>query len=134
MSQSLMPADGDSGGFAEIEDAILQARDYVCPSSDLRPRTLEQARESDADNRSLRRFRAAVVIVALLVLVVVPAADRLGWLQGPATGPSQEEIHAAALKLAAESGMTSDWALLETFSQWRRSLAMRFDPRENNLR
>ena len=124
----------DGQSLVNLEDAICAAREYIHPTDDLRPRIIERAREQDADKRAWRRLRVAILIMSLVILVVAPAVYRRGWIHRPAVGPSGQELHALSMKLADESGMTLDWAILEAFSQWRLSLAFRFDRAAKNLR
>ena len=134
MSDFKLPEDEDLQFLADIEASIHAAGNYLRPSEDLRPRTLELAHQQNDDKRSGRRFQTVISVLVMFVLIIAPAAERWGRSPGTLAGPSDAEIHAKAIQLAADSGIGTDWALFETFSQWRRELAIRFDHRDKHVR
>ena len=128
---------------ATLESLIRAAGDYVHPTDDLRPRTLETAR------RRCRQQRRAsgMAIAALLLAVLIPSGNRqqahmapferasferapfgrapFGRLSSYATTQSldtkTEDWESGPNTLRA--GLGPDWALVEIFTQLRRQQA-----------
>jgi hypothetical protein len=104
---------------ATLESLIRAAGDYVHPTGDLRPRTLETARL-----RCRQQRRASgIAVAALFLAVLIPSGNRqphlapFGRLSVSAASQSPGQVSDA---LGRETG---DWALVEIFTQLRRQQA-----------
>ena len=108
-----------------IEAQVRSAGGYVVPSDNLRPRTLEAAREWSEDRKALRRLRRFAVLLLLCSVMSVPLVERLtAWHKGTQS-PSPREMEQRALQLATDSHVGQHWGLFEAFSQLRRVQAAR---------
>ena len=119
MSRSRKPFDGSRSELDDLEKIILAARNYVVPSDDLRPRTLEDARDLDLQRREIRRLGLASVLgVALwgLSFAFVNSANayRDAWV-----APSGEELQQIAFEFGAKTNSSREWGLVEVFERLR---------------
>jgi len=112
-------------GRAEIEAMIRAARHYVRPSDDLRPRTLEAAREYCGDRRAEKKLGSFALAVLVLLLISSPAIRYAMMLQSTVANRSADEVHHLAAELATHREIGSHWALAEAFSQVRHIQASR---------
>jgi hypothetical protein len=111
--------------FASIEEAIRAAGAYVVPSDDLRPRTLEAARELSEDRRTGIRLGRFAVVLLLFIVISAPLAERAAAWYERATSPSAAELQAHALEIAQARNVGPDWGLFEAFTRLRRMQATR---------
>jgi hypothetical protein len=109
----------------QIESAIRAAGNYVRPSEDLRPRTLEAAREHCGDRRAEQKLGGFVIAVLLLVMIGSPAIHYMHALRRQSTAPSATEMQDRGLRYAADPHIGSNWGLSEAFTQLRRLQANR---------
>ncbi len=109
----------------QIESAIRAAGNYVRPSEDLRPRTLEAAREHCGDLRAEQKLGSFVIAVLLLVMISSPAIHYIDALRRQSTAPSAIEMQTRGLQYAADPHIGSNWGLSEAFTQLRRLQANR---------
>ena len=110
----------DQQAIAEIEAAIRAAGDYVWPSDDLRPRTLETARELSQQRRAQRRLGRFFLAVVFLMAFGVPLFERVDSRVKPRTAPSAIDMQRRALEHAARASVGPNWGMLEAFTEWRR--------------
>lgn len=115
----------DDQSFEQIESAIRAAGDYLRPSEDLRPRTLEAAREDCSDRRAEQKLGVFVIAVLMLVMISSPAIHNINKLRRKSSAPSAKEIEQRGLHYAADPTIGSNWGLSEAFSQLRRLQADR---------
>ena len=107
--------------FTQLESVVRAARGYVQPTEDLRPRTIEAAREASQLGRSRRRLASLTAIVLLLAATGFPGS-MLSSNPDPAFTNSSE-LHRLAAKSAMKRGVGPNWALYEVFSKLRRDQA-----------
>lgn len=110
----------------ELESMIRAAGRLVQPSSNLRPRILESAREHRSDQRTKRKL-GTVAFLGLslmgLVMAYAPDLDAIHWQKiAPTTAQIQRE--AAALETLPRVGR--EWGLTEAFTRLRRDQASWF--------
>lgn len=114
-----------SDAAVDLEAMVRRAADYVQPTDDLRPRTLEAA----CDRGSRRRGRRLAFLVAT-VLVIAPAFGSLvveaGWTG--ASGVTAAELHQRADQLVVQRQTKAAWSLFEAFSGLRREQARQLRP------
>ena len=115
-----------------IEGQIRSAADYVVPSDNLRPRTLEAAREWSEDRKAIRRLRRFAVLLLLCSMMSVPLVEQLTAWHKRSQSPSSLELEQRALQLATDSHIGQHWGLFEAFSQLRRVQAARLGQPASN--
>lgn len=112
--------------FSDLERQIRAAGNYVRPSEDLRPATLDAAKDNRWQHRWNRRMSLTAAAVILMAVIDVP-----GRLERIQTSPidnaqrmNQEfrEQH-QALERSVSPGMNSVWALYEAFFDLRHKQA-----------
>lgn len=104
--------------FGELESLVRRAGSYVQPTENLRPKSLEAAREATRQQRNNRRLGGAILVVVLLGAIGFPSFLRFSSL-GPAFVRS-DELHRRATQSALNSSVGTHWALYEVFCELRR--------------
>jgi len=119
------PPRGES--FADVESMVRAAGGYVQPTDDLRPRTLEAARDKTSQRRAQRRIGGLAAMVVLLAVSGAPDFVRQTLVQShlPMIA-SSHELHYRAARLASDSHFGSHWALVDVFVELRQDQARRF--------
>ena len=97
---------------------VYAARNYVRPSDELRPSTLEIAREMMADKMAQRKLASVVAVIGCMLLIGIPIASRLGEVSVPRR-PSSGEIQVKATSLANDPSVGANWAVVEAFTRMR---------------
>lgn len=120
------PGSMDPHSIRQIETAIRAAGDYVQPSGDLRPRTLEAAREHCGDLRAEQKVGGFVIAVLLCVVIMSPAFRYVDFMRAQSVAPTAIEMQRRGLQHAADPHVGSNWGLTEAFTQLRRLQADRF--------
>jgi hypothetical protein len=131
MSKSHRPFDDSLNQFEALEAKIRAAGNYVVPSDDLRPRTLEDAGELVVQRRWLKRLGFAWMMCTLVVglsLVFVGAVNvyREAWVT-----PSGDDLQRIAFENSSTTNAEREWGLVEVFDRLRR---LRFHDLENKSR
>ena len=132
---------GDDGDFSQVqvtpeflkllEATVLAAGTYVVPSDNLRPHTLEAARELDSDRKGTYAIAKFILAIAVCGCVSLPVLERLASWRDNVVSPTSVQIHKTALK----KNIGIDWGLFEAFSELRQSQASRFgSAAENKVR
>jgi hypothetical protein len=109
----------------QIESMIRSAGHYVRPSEDLRPRTLDAARQYCNDRRAEQKLGGFVIAVLLLLTLSSPASQYVDVLRAQASAPTATEIQNRALEYGARHEIGTNWGLTEAFTQLRRVQATR---------
>lgn len=112
---------GDFGAdeFSQLEKTIFEARHYVVPTDDLRPRTLEAAREDSQQKRGFQRLSVYAVACLLIWLVCLPVGRAVSVFRSHMVAPSTEDLQRVALELSAEKSYGPDWGMVEVFERLR---------------
>ncbi|QEG34671.1 hypothetical protein [Bythopirellula goksoeyrii] len=100
-----------------LEATIRQAGNYVQPTDDLRPKTLEAARAATSQRRT--NWRAGSLVAAVLLVAVAQASP---YFDRPDPKPIMATAvnHEFALRQQTlERGVNSSWALYEAFCELR---------------
>ncbi len=107
--------------FGEIEEMVRAAGGYLEVSGDLRPRTLEEAR--DESRESSTRFWIAVLALAVVFLAM--SSGKLGGGLS-STSPFKasvsancDQLYAVALRKAAQANVDPSWSLVDAFRELR---------------
>lgn len=118
--------DDDDGISPEIleslEATILAAGRYVVPSDNLRPHTLEAARDYDSDRRGTHQFARFVLAIAVCGCISLPVLDRLASWRDKMASPTSLQM----LEIAEKKNVGANWGLFEAFSELRQNQASRF--------
>jgi hypothetical protein len=112
-------ASDDDSVLVPVEFLIRAAGNYVVPSDNLRPRTLEAARESADDRAGFFRLARLFLVLLFCCAVSVPALDRLAAWHDKSVAPSGAEIQNQANQIATEKGVGPHWGLYEAFNRLR---------------
>jgi hypothetical protein len=103
----------------QLEQAIFRARDYVVPSPDLRPRTLEDAKDYCTQKRRVRRLGLSAAAACLVWLLFAPTFSSLSGYSGKFSGPTQMELEHTAIELSHSKGYGFNWGLVDAFLKLR---------------
>ena len=109
-----------------IEEAIFAAGSYVVPSENLRPRTLEAARELVQDRQRIRKIEGYLVLLLAFGAITMPLANRLKAWQDSHRSPTSAEIQERLLKLSHQSPDDRHWGTYEAYREIRNGQATRF--------
>ncbi|MEQ1830336.1 MAG: hypothetical protein ABL921_30545 [Pirellula sp.] len=110
-----------------IEAKIRRASGYVAPSENLRPKTLQAARECWDDKCSNRTFYKLMFSVSLGLVMVVYAIQGLSMLSYSIEPLPSEAIEREAHRTSYEQHISVDWALQEEYARYRDEQVQRFD-------
>ena len=125
MSNSNLETDATEDAFESIEAMVRAAGNYVVPSDDLRPRTLEAAREICRIKRTERKLGGFVLTSLCFCLLSMPLADCLVVWRSHSLAPSAMEMQRRALQITTEPDSNPSWGLMEAFDELRRLQAAR---------
>ena len=117
---------GQAESFGHTESLIRQARNYVRPSEQLRPRTLEAARVGCHDRRVEQRLGGIVFALLILMVIAAPAASYVHAVRGMNASPNAAEMQSRAIEYGARPDVGSHWGFTEAFSQLRRVQSHQF--------
>ncbi|QDV25637.1 hypothetical protein [Aureliella helgolandensis] len=106
-------------GWAMLEQQIWDARDFVTPAEDLRPRVLEEAREQHAQAQGLRRLSRFAIACVIVWFACLPVGNFLSAVQPWLVAPASGELAKTALELDAIHGYGPDWGLVDAVRQSR---------------
>ena len=107
--------------LCDLEEMIRGAGGYLEVSDDLRPRTLEEARDDGREN-SARSW------IAVLAVVVVFLATCAGWFCDQISSPTSgnavvsancDQLYVVAQLNAAQTNVEASWSLVDAFSELR---------------
>jgi hypothetical protein len=116
--------------FDSLESIVRAAGGYVQPTDDLRPRTMEAARESCSRRRWNFRLGAVAIVVIALAISDLPSrimASQAGQLDNPSQVIRGYDLHEQASLRMAHTGFDSSWAVYEAFAELRKKQADLFD-------
>ena len=108
-----------------VEAKVRSAGRYVVPSDDLRPKTMEAARDLCSDKKNKHNIWKLLVAIVIAVFVSAPVMERLELWQSRLALPSAEDLNARATKISRDKGIGPNWALMEVFSELQNSRAAR---------
>lgn len=111
----------DDLSFAEIESKIFSARNYVVPSDDLRPRTLEEAAELSVPINTFRKLATALAFVFVSWLAIEMVSSSYDRLHDRLTAPFSQEVHSMAIEMSKKNSDGIGWGLVDVFRLLRRS-------------
>ncbi len=109
----------DLESLEPLEATLFAARDYVAPSSDLRPRTLEQARHATRVQDWANRLTLITLGSMLLWSVTLPLLRELSVHRDKLSGPFPAEIERVAQDYADQHRYEAQWGLVEAFRDAR---------------
>jgi hypothetical protein len=105
-----------------LEETVYAAGKYVVPSEDLRPHTLEAARDYSSDHKGAYSFAKFCLAVVAFVSISLPVFGQLASWRERVSSPTSEKMDEIAMK----KNIGMDWGLFEAFCELRQSQASRF--------
>ena len=112
--------------FASLEAIVRAAGNYVQPTDDLRPRTLEAARSVSSRRRwntHLGALAAAVILLAFCGLPSRTPPSQLGQVAKTSQLIRGYDLHRQASLREVQAGFDASWAFYEAFAELRRKQA-----------
>jgi hypothetical protein len=104
-------------GFCDVEEMVRAAGGYLEVSDDLRPRTLEEARDDSRETSTRSWIAVLAVVVIFLAMYAGKFRDRLS-----STSPLKavvsvncDQLYAAARQTAAKANVDPSWSLVDAF-------------------
>ena len=111
--------DFDAGSLRQLEAAIFSARNFVQPSPDLRPRTLEQARDASRIHTWSNRLTVTVLAAMLIWSSVITVMRDLGKHREKIAGPFPQEIEQRAQSYPNRYPYSPEWRMVDAFQEER---------------
>lgn len=110
----------DKFGFAhrDLEQLIFSARDYVVPTEDHRPRTIEAAREAWWERRHVRHVGLAALTCAATWLMSLSLIDMGNVLREHLMSRSAQFPVLFLHQHQGSQGLVSDWDLVKAMDRW----------------
>ena len=117
-------------GFGELESIVESAGDYIHPTDNLRPKTLEAART--AKKHRLQGFRLGTILLCLTLMALTGLPGNMLNSGSPATDKNLQsvrryDLHQQASLRILHTGLDPSWALYEAFVQLRAHQAELFE-------
>ena len=110
--------DGQTPDVDQLELLVRAASEYVRPSDDLRPSTLEAAREACLRRRTNKRMSGLTIAVLLVAATGLPTLLLAAYPSVAVVHSA--ELHNRAARSVVEDGIEANWALYEALSDLRR--------------
>lgn len=110
-----------------LESTVFAAGKFVVPSDNLRPHTLEAARDYSFDHKGATHFPQFCLAVVAFVSISLPVFGQLASWRERVSSPTSAEVNAIAMK----KNIGMDWGLFEVFCELRQSQASRFGQTTN---
>ncbi len=104
-----------------LEATVQSAGAYVIPSDNLRPHTLEAARDFSSDRKGTYVLAKLALVIAILGCFSLPVFDQLASWRERVTSPTSLQM----LEIAQKKNVGIDWGLFEAFSELRQNQASR---------
>lgn len=118
----------------QTEAIIYAARYHIQPSEELRPRTLEIARERCRDRHAEQKLGSLAIVVLFLLILGAPAVRYAQTLCSIQPSPSAADLQNQAIALGFKSEIGPNWAMTEAFSQLRQFQAKRLSHAYRSIR
>jgi hypothetical protein len=112
--------------FEPLESLIRDARWYVVPSEDLRPKTVEAALDRFGDPALRHRVLQWAACFLFLCTCTVLILNGLTPVGSSENSLSNEQLYSRAAYYAQMSGESMEWGLVEAMSEVRRQQAKSF--------
>lgn len=116
---SLPPNHWNESDFAELEQIIADAKGYVVPSADLRPRVIDSVREIDVQHVHLAKLRNLIICAVLLWMIVMAVFFVLSSKRKQFTSPTSSEVEQKSIEYATQNGYSKDWGMVDVFRELR---------------
>lgn len=108
-----------------IESLISDAAHYIQPSQDLRPRTIEAAKDRCTELHAEQQLGLVVLAVMLLLLISSPLLQYVDLVRARAKMPTTQEVEELAIEYSGQREIGSHFGMIEAFSELRRLQADR---------
>ncbi len=113
------PNDWNDESLESIESTIRAAGTYVVPSENLRPKTLEAARERCDERRGEVQFGRFVIATAFACAAMIVLINWMILWRDRHPFPSPSSVQSRAMEIAIEEKVGIDWGLVESFRELR---------------
>lgn len=108
-----------------LESRIFSAGRYVVPSDELRPKTLEAARDKCSDRQTQHRLVRFAWVMLFCGCLSVPVVGHMEVWRNQLHFPDSSELDLQSMRIAREKGTTPQWGLQEAFTELRSVQATR---------
>lgn len=115
----------------QLEATLFAARNFVRPSDDLRPRTLEMARESTTWQIHANRLAGGLLCILLVWSSLLAVSSGLAVYRKQLVGPFPAEIENAAVHNPTNNPYQRDWGLVDAFQESRSLQKTSYSSAEN---
>ena len=107
--------------FRDIEEMVRAAGNYLEVSDDLRPRTLEEARDESRETSTRYWISVLAIVVVFLAMSAGEFRGRLSStpLLKASVSANCDQLHAVALRKAAQANVDPSWSLVDAFRELR---------------
>lgn len=105
--------------FSAIERLIQSAAHFVQPSRDLRPRTVQAAREFCRDQRAEQKLGGFALAVLLVMLLSSPAMQYAEVLRTQSGSPTASDMERLAIEYSEKREVGTHFGLTEAFTELR---------------
>ena len=114
-----------SSEFCDIEAMVRGAGEYLDVSDDLRPRTLEEARDDSRETWTRSWIAVLAVVVVFLSMYAGKFRGRLNSVSShkAAVSANCDQLYDAARQKAAQANVDPSWSLVDAFSELRQRQA-----------
>jgi hypothetical protein len=111
----------DRADFCDVEEMVRAAGDYMEVSEDLRPRTLEEARDRSHETSTRTWTAAMAIVIVFLAMCAGQFRDRIAT-----KSPLKSLVSANGTELyvaARQANVDPSWSLVEAFRGLRQRQA-----------
>jgi hypothetical protein len=116
---NLPPNQWSDADFAQLEQLIGGAKNFVVPSEQLRPQVVEAARAIDARQAQLAKLRTLVICVFCVWLLVLGTFWSLRSRRTEFTSPTSAEVEQMSVDYATQRRYSKDWGMVDVFWELR---------------
>jgi len=111
--------------FADIEEMIRAAGDYLEVSEDLRPRTLEEARHNRRDFSTRTWFGALAAVIGIIALFASQHQTQSSSASplNVAVSADCDQLYADAQQRTTQANVDASWTLVDSFRELRQRQA-----------
>lgn len=103
--------------FCDVEEMVRAAGGYLDVSDDLRPRTLEEARDDSRETSTRCWIAILAVVVILLAMYTGESRDQLSLTthSNGIVSANCDQLYAAARQKTAQANVDASWSLVDAF-------------------
>ena len=118
----------DNAAVKETERQLLELGRSLRPSEDLRPRTMEAAKDVSSSQVTQRRVSLFCVLAITVAVAGKPVARECGWLEPAESFTPSARLQSVSLEIAEHDRSDPHWGMLDAFCRWRDLQIQRLRP------